>query len=113
MDGCWRAEGTLRVATWNVNSLRARLPRVEEWLAYSCPDILCMQETKIADAAFPVMAFEALGYETAFHGGPGRWNGVAIASRVGLDDVSVSLDSDPEAECRSIAATCAGVKVWS
>ena len=113
MDGCWRPEGTLRIATWNVNSLRARLPRVEEWLAYACPDVLCMQETKVTDAGFPAMAFQALGYETVFHGGAGRWNGVAIASRVGIDDVVIGFDHDPEAESRSIGATCGGVTVWS
>src|SRR5579884_1341148 len=113
MDGCWRPEGTLRIATWNVNSLRARLPRVEEWLAYACPDVLCMQETKVTDAGFPAMAFHALGYETVFHGGAGRWNGVAIASRVGIDDVVIGFDHDPEAESRSIGASCGGVTVWS
>src|SRR5579884_3827867 len=113
MAGPWRPEGTLRIATWNVNSLRARLPRVEEWLAYAAPDVLCMQETKIGDAAFPVMAFQSLGYETAFHGGAGRWNGVAIASRVGIDDVTAGFDDDPEAESRALGATCAGVRVWS
>ena len=53
----------MRIATWNVNSLKARLPRVEEWLAYAQPDVLCMQETKLADGAFPALAFQALGYE--------------------------------------------------
>lgn len=113
MAGPWRPEGTLRVATWNVNSLRARLPRVEEWITYAAPDVLCMQETKIADSAFPVMAFQSLGYETAFHGGAGRWNGVAIASRVGLEDVMAGFDDDPEAESRALGATCGGVRVWS
>ena len=74
----------MRIATWNVNSLTARLPRVEEWIAYARPDVLCLQETKQADAAFPHGAFAALGYESAHHG-DGRWNGVAILSRVGLD----------------------------
>ena len=67
----------MRIATWNVNSLNARLPRVEEWLDYARPDVLCMQETKLADGAFPTMAFSALGYESASHG-DGRWNGVAV-----------------------------------
>ena len=58
----------MRIATWNVNSLTARLPRVEEWIGYAQPDVLCMQETKQADAAFPHGAFAALGYETAHHG---------------------------------------------
>ena len=76
----------MRIATWNVNSLKVRLPRVEEWLAYAHPDVLCLQETKLADATFPHLAFSALGYESVHHG-DGRWNGVAILSRVGIDDV--------------------------
>ena len=72
----------MRIATWNVNSLKARLPRVEQWLAQIQPDVLCMQETKLSDDAFPGLAFQALGYD-AVHHGEGRWNGVAILSRVG------------------------------
>ena len=72
----------MRLVTWNVNSLKARLERVEEWLAMCQPDVVCMQETKLADTAFPSMAFSALGYESVHHG-EGRWNGVAILSRVG------------------------------
>ena len=67
----------MRLATWNVNSVVARLPRLVEWLASSGPDVLCLQETKIADDAFPRAEVEALGYEVALHG-EGRWNGVAI-----------------------------------
>ncbi|HEX2701208.1 MAG TPA: exodeoxyribonuclease III [Acidimicrobiales bacterium] len=104
----------MRIATWNVNSLKIRLPRVEEWLAYAQPDILCMQETKLADAAFPALAFEALGYRSAHHGS-GRWNGVAILSRVGLDDVvdgfCAGLEADPDS--RLVSATCGGVRVSS
>ena len=74
----------MRIATWNVNSLKARMPRVEAWLEEIQPDVLCMQETKLADSAFPAMAFSSLGYDSVHHG-EGRWNGVAIASRVGLD----------------------------
>jgi len=104
----------MRIATWNVNSLTARLPRVEEWIAYAQPDVLCMQETKQTDAAFPHGAFATLGYETAHHG-EGRWNGVAIASRVGLDDVSIELGSaDDDAQgSRLVAADCGGVRVFS
>jgi exodeoxyribonuclease-3 len=102
------------IATWNVNSLNARLARVEEWLDQVRPDVLCMQETKLADAAFPAMTFAALGYETAHHG-EGRWNGVAIASKVGLDAVVEGFDdgrpADPDA--RVIWATCGGVRVAS
>ena len=103
----------MRIATWNVNSLTARLPRVEEWIAYAQPDVLCLQETKQADAAFPHGAFATLGYETAHHG-DGRWNGVAIVSRVGLSEVSTGLGSDDDAQgTRVIAADCGGVRVLS
>ena len=100
------------MATWNVNSLKARLPRVEEWLSIGEPDVLCMQETKLADSAFPAMTFSALGYE-AVHVGEGRWNGVAILSRVGLDDVVAGFhDGAPvDAEARLVSATCGGVRV--
>ena len=102
----------MRIATWNVNSLTARLPRVEEWIRYAEPDVLCLQETKQADAAFPHGAFAALGYETAHHG-HGRWNGVAIASRVGLDGVATGLGDHDDQGTRLIAADCGGVRVHS
>jgi exodeoxyribonuclease-3 len=105
----------MRLATWNVNSLKVRLPRVEEWLAYAQPDVLCMQETKLADEQFPVMPFSALGYEVAFHG-EGRWNGVAIASRVGIADVVAGFSPEPESErveARLVSATCGGLRVAS
>jgi len=104
----------VRIATWNVNSLNARLPRVEEWIGYARPDVLLLQETKLADAAFPALAFQALGYESAHHG-QGRWNGVAVLSRVGLDDVHAGFDDDaePDAEARVVWATCGGVRVAS
>ena len=104
----------MRLVTWNVNSLKARLERVEEWLAECEPDIVCMQETKLADTAFPTLAFSALGYESAHHG-EGRWNGVAILSRVGLDDVVTGFaDADAaDPEARLITATCGGVRVMS
>ena len=113
MDPSWRPPGTLRIATWNVNSLRARMPRVEEFLSYAGPDILCLQETKVTDAGFPALAFQGLGYDHAHHGGAGRWNGVAILSRVGLEEITAGLDDDPDAESRFIAATCGGVRVCS
>ncbi|HET6795206.1 MAG TPA: exodeoxyribonuclease III [Acidimicrobiales bacterium] len=114
MEGSWREPGTLRVATWNVNSLRARMPRVEEWLSYANPDIVCLQETKVTDAAFPALAFQALGYDSAHHGGAGRWNGVGILSRVGMEDVMPGFaEEDPDAEARALAATCGGVRVLS
>jgi exodeoxyribonuclease III len=105
----------VRIATWNVNSLNARLPRVEEWLSQARPDVLCMQETKLADSAFPALAFRALGYDAAYHG-EGRWNGVAILSRVGLEDASPGFSGDdavPENEARLLSATCGGVRVAS
>ncbi|HUC37280.1 MAG TPA: exodeoxyribonuclease III [Acidimicrobiales bacterium] len=103
----------MRIATWNVNSLGARLPRVEEWLEYAQPDVLCMQETKVPDAAFPAMAFSALGYESAPHG-DGRWNGVALLSRVGLEEVHRGFDGGADEQgCRIVSATCGGVRVHS
>ena len=104
----------MRIATWNVNSLKARLVRVEEWLAYASPDIVCMQETKLSDAAFPHMAFSALGYESVHHG-DGQWNGVAILSRVGIDDVVAGFAAplEPDSDTRLISARCGGVHVTS
>ncbi len=105
----------MRIATWNVNSLKARLPRVEEWLGFAECDVLCLQETKLADDAFPQLTFEAMGYEAAHHG-QGRWNGVAILSRVGLTDVTSGfgdLDDPYEGEARLLAATCGGVRIAS
>ena len=99
------------VATWNVNSLTARWPRVEAWLLEKSPDVLLVQETKQNDAKFPFGAITDLGYEAA-HYGQGQWNGVAVLSRVGLEDVARGFgDDDPEA--RIIGATCAGVRVYS
>ncbi|GAC1590508.1 MAG: exodeoxyribonuclease III [Acidimicrobiales bacterium] len=113
----------MRLATWNVNSLKARLGRVEEWLAYAQPDVVCLQETKLADAAFPALGFQALGYESAHHG-DGRWNGVAILSRVGLESVTPGFGNDAAAlgatladevaaERRLLTATCGGVRISS
>jgi len=105
----------VRIATWNVNSLKVRLPRVEEWLAYAQPDVLCLQETKLSDETFPQLAFSALGYESVHHGS-GRWNGVAILSRVGVGEITAGFDSEPgfpEPEARAISATCDGLRVWS
>lgn len=103
----------MRIATWNVNSLGARLPRVEEWIDYANPDVLCLQETKQADSAFPGDVFASLGYEAAHHG-DGRWNGVAILSRVGLSGVSAGMGSEYDAHgSRLIAADCGGVRVFS
>ena len=101
------------IATWNVNSLKARLPRVEEFLGYADVDVLCLQETKLSDKAFPALTFSALGYESV-HNGQGQWNGVAILSRVGIANVTNGFDDahvDPyEGDARIIAADCGGVR---
>src|SRR5207244_4442362 len=108
-----RLRRRMRVATWNVNSLKARLPRVEEWLAYAQPDVMCLQETKVSDTDFPSMAFQALGYDAAHHG-QGQWNGVAVLSRVGISDVVAGFSDQAEdeaVEARLLSATCDGVRV--
>ena len=102
----------MRIATWNVNSLKARLPKLEGWLADARPDVVCLQETKLADDAFPTMGFASLGYD-AVHHGEGRWNGVAILSRVGIDDVvdGFADGGEHDGEARLLTATCGGVRV--
>ena len=112
----------MRLATWNVNSIRARVDRVTDWLERADVDVLAMQETKCSDDQFPTMPFAALGYDVV-HCGFNQWNGVAIASRVGIDDVAGRLrratdwSDKPEveaaAEARALGATCGGVRVWS
>lgn len=115
----------MRIATWNVNSLKARLDKVRWWLERAAPDVLLLQETKLADADAPSGAFGELGYELAHHG-EGRWNGVAIASRCGIADVVNNFgrpleraktpeqgDDEPLAEARMISAVCNGVRVVS
>jgi exodeoxyribonuclease-3 len=86
----------MRVATWNVNSIGARLPRLLDWLETRQPDVAALQETKCADAAFPYAEVAALGYQ-AMHVGEGRWNGVAVLSRVGLEPVATQLPGMTEA----------------
>jgi exodeoxyribonuclease III len=120
----------MRIATWNVNSVTARLPRLNEWLELEEPDVLCLQETKCAGDAFPSQGAEALGYEVATNG-DGRWNGVAILSRIGLADVSHGFpgqpayapppDEDeptligkpPAVEARALGARCGPLRIWS
>jgi exodeoxyribonuclease-3 len=108
----------VRIATWNVNSVKQRVPRLLPWLDERRPDVVCLQETKLADEAFLDLLgdeLEARGYEVAVHGEP-TWNGVAILSRVGLDDVVAGLDGAPGfpgREARAIAATCGGIRVAS
>ncbi|MFT7679605.1 MAG: exodeoxyribonuclease-3 [Planctomycetota bacterium] len=94
------------IVTWNVNSLRARMPRVLEFLSDRRPDVVCLQETKVVDELFPLEPLEDLGYSVAFHGQK-TYNGVAILSRVGLEDVSKGMPDDAEDEqARVIAAMC-------
>jgi exodeoxyribonuclease III len=108
----------VRVATWNVNSVKQRMPRLLPWLDQRRPDVVCLQETKLADAAFA----ELLGAEAAQRGyeigyiGEAQWNGVAILSRVGLADVVRGLPNAPgfpDPEARAVSATCAGIRVYS
>ena len=101
------------IATWNVNSLKARLPRVQAWLEDVQPDVLLMQETKMTDKVFPALTFSEMGYESA-HFGQGQWNGVAILSKVGLSDVRNNfVVGEPDHEARIITADCSGVMVVS
>ena len=103
----------MKIATWNVNSIRARLERVTAWLGHHRPDVLCLQETKVEDGAFPADAIRALGYELALHG-QRTYNGVAILSRTPLTDVTRGFgDGGDEAHTRLIAATTGGVRVMS
>jgi exodeoxyribonuclease-3 len=106
----------MRFATWNVNSLKARLPRVEEFLGYADVDVLCLQETKLSDKAFPSLTFSGLGYESV-HFGNGQWNGVAVLSRLGISDVTYGFGDahvDPyEADGRLITALCGDVSFSS
>jgi exodeoxyribonuclease-3 len=108
----------VRIATWNVNSVKQRLPRLLPWLDERGPDVVCLQETKLADGAFEELVGGELrerGYEFAVHG-EAAWNGVAILSRVGLDDVTPGLPGGPgfpAQEARSVSATCDGVRVHS
>jgi exodeoxyribonuclease-3 len=104
----------MRIASWNVNSLKVRMERVLEWLAYAEPDVLCLQETKLADAAFPHLAFSALGYDSVHHGS-GQWNGVAILSRNGVEGAVMGFaDGDePDQDTRLITAHCGDLTVCS
>jgi exodeoxyribonuclease-3 len=113
----------VRIATWNVNSLKARLDKVAWWLGRARPDVLLMQETKLADAEAPTDVFHRAGYALAHHG-EGQWNGVAIASRCSIGDVVTNFgeplrpgrtedvgDDEPFAEARMISAVCGGIRV--
>src|SRR5437762_4382987 len=113
----------MRIATWNVNSLKARLEKVTWWLDRAKPDVLLMQETKLADDDVPGEVFRQAGYELVHHG-EGRWNGVAIASRCGIEGVITNFgeplrpaqtrdiaDDEPLAETRMISAECGGIRL--
>jgi exodeoxyribonuclease III len=115
----------VRIATWNVNSLNARIEKVWWWLERAQPDVLLMQETKLADAAAPIEEFAQRGYQLVHHG-EGRWNGVAIASRTASTEVTTNFgeplgaasspdvpDDEPLHEARMIAAKCGDVRVVS
>ncbi|MGH3418603.1 MAG: exodeoxyribonuclease III [Streptosporangiaceae bacterium] len=120
----------MRLATWNVNSVKARLPRLLEWLDEAKPDIVCLQEIKTTSALFPEAEVNELGYEVAAHG-EGRWNGVALLSSVGLEHVSLGFSGEPsyageqealtlidepglrKPEARAVGANCGGIRVWS
>jgi exodeoxyribonuclease-3 len=106
----------VRVATWNVNSLKQRMPRFLPWLDERRPDVVCLQETKLADDAFDTLLSDELasrGYEAVRHGEV-QWNGVAILSRVGCEDPVIGFDGVPgfpHTEARAVSATCGGVRV--
>src|SRR6476469_7249138 len=108
----------MRIATWNVNSIKQRIPRLLPWLDERSPDVVCLQETKLADDPLRELLHDELdarGYELAVHG-EAQWNGVAILSRVGLEDVEAGLPGGPgfpHPEARALSATCAGVRVVS
>src|SRR6478609_6428048 len=108
----------MRIATWNINSIRARIDRLTAWLARSDVDVVAIQETKNPDEKFPTERFTELGYQVAHHG-TNQWNGVAVLSRVGLDDVQVGIPGLPTwgdpavSEARSVSALCSGVRMWS
>ncbi|AIT61888.1 exodeoxyribonuclease III [Corynebacterium doosanense] len=112
----------MRIATWNVNSVRSRADRMIDFLKRHDIDVLAVQETKVRDDKFPYLVFEEAGYQVA-HVGYSQWNGVAIISRVGLEDVADHFPGQPgfhkdpakpqDAEARAVGATCGGVRVWS
>jgi exodeoxyribonuclease-3 len=108
----------MRIATWNVNSVKQRVPRLLPWLDQRQPDIVCLQETKLADDAFTALLgeeFASRGYAVALYG-QGQWNGVAVLSKVGLGDVVAGLAGAPgfpHPEARAISAICGGIRVYS
>jgi len=108
----------VRIATWNVNSIKIRVPRLLPWLDERRPDVVCLQETKLADDAVKALLgveLERRGYALALYG-EAQWNGVAILSRVGLDDMACGIPGAPgfpHPEARAVSATCGGIRVHS
>ena len=108
----------MRVATWNVNSVKQRMPRLLSWLEQRQPDVVCLQETKLVDDAFHQMLgaeLASLGYSIALHG-EAQWNGVAILSRIGLEEIVLGIPGGPgfpHPEARAVSATCGGVRIHS
>lgn len=112
----------MRIASWNINSVRTRIDRAVDFLQRHDIDVLALQETKVKDESFPTMPFEAAGYEVAHHG-LNQWNGVALVSRVGLENVQLGFPNQPgyhndvdkpqNCEARALGAECGGVEVWS
>jgi exodeoxyribonuclease-3 len=107
----------VRIASWNVNSVKQRVPRLLPWLDQRQPDVVCLQETKLGDAAFEELLgeeFASRGYAVALHG-EAQWNGVAILSRTGLEDVLAGVPGAPGfpgPEARAVSATCGGIRVY-
>ncbi len=103
----------MKIATWNVNSIRKRMPRLQAWLQAENPDVLCLQETKVEDSAFPRADIEGLGYQIAFFG-QRTYNGVAILARAAISQVTRGFgDASLDAEARFLAGTVEGVRVVS
>ena len=102
----------MKIATWNVNSLRVRLPHVVDWLTQQSPDVLALQETKTKDEDFPVDAFRELGYEVSFSGQP-TYNGVALISRLPIDDVATDIEGFEDPQRRVLGATIGGVRIYN
>src|SRR5262245_55047128 len=100
----------MKLAAWNVNSLKVRLPHLVDWLGQAQPDIVCLQELKLEDAKFPRADLEAAGYQSVFSGQK-TYNGVAILSRTALSDVSTGMPGFADDHKRVIAATVSGVRV--
>lgn len=109
----------MRIATWNINSVRSRVDRAVALLERHDLDVLALQETKCKNEQFPLLPFDQAGYEVAMHG-LNQWNGVAIISRVGIEDVEIGFpgmpawgEPEPVTEARALGATCGGVRIWS